>query len=250
MKAGRPAHPGTTRDRIVAAATDLLVSGGRDAVSTRAVSDAAGVQAPTIYRIFGSKQHLLDTVAAHGFTAYLAGDRAVAVGTDPVDDLRHGWDLHVAFGLGNPYLYSLAYGDARPGSSTPAAQAAAHVLAGLVHRVAEDGRLRVPERKAVLHLIAAGCGTTLTLIATPPELRDPTFSASAREGVIAAITTDAPHALQSGAMTAAVHLRAALTHTAALTEGEAALLREWLDRIATPSIDLHGDAADDPAATV
>lgn len=244
MKAGRPAHPGTTRDRIVAAATDLLVAGGRDAVSTRAVSDAAGVQAPTIYRIFGSKQHLLDTVAAHGFTVYLAGDRATAVGADPVDDLRHGWDLHVGFGLGNPYLYSLAYGDARPGSSTPAAQAAAHVLAGLVHRVAAAGRLRVPEEKAVLHVVAAGCGTTLTLISTPLERRDPTFSASAREGVISAITTDAPHVLQSGAMTAAVHLRAALPHTSALTGRELGLLREWLDRIIDPSA---GPAADPPA---
>ena len=62
---------GTTRERIVEAAAQLLATGGREAVSTRAVSAAAGVQAPTIYRLFGDKQGLLDAVASRGFADYL-----------------------------------------------------------------------------------------------------------------------------------------------------------------------------------
>jgi len=46
------------RARIVRAATELLATGGRNAVTTRAVSAAAGVQAPTIYRHFGDMQSL------------------------------------------------------------------------------------------------------------------------------------------------------------------------------------------------
>ena len=38
----------------MAAAAGLLASGGRDALTTRAVAAAAGVQAPTIYRLFAS----------------------------------------------------------------------------------------------------------------------------------------------------------------------------------------------------
>src|SRR4051794_36006940 len=53
------------RDRILQAAARLLAEGGREAVSTRAVSRAAGVQAPTIYRQFGDMQGLLDAVASH-----------------------------------------------------------------------------------------------------------------------------------------------------------------------------------------
>ena len=60
-----------TRERIVEAAAALLAQGGREAVSTRAVSAAAGVQAPTIYRIFGDKQGLLDAVASRGFAEYV-----------------------------------------------------------------------------------------------------------------------------------------------------------------------------------
>ncbi len=50
--------------------------GGPDAVSTRAVSAAAGVQLLTIYRLFGDKEGLLDAVVADGFTAYLTSKTA------------------------------------------------------------------------------------------------------------------------------------------------------------------------------
>ena len=69
-----PENPAkSTRDRIVEAAAGLLTEDGREAVSTRAVSAAARVQAPTIYRLFGDKQGLLDAVASHGFASYLRG---------------------------------------------------------------------------------------------------------------------------------------------------------------------------------
>ena len=73
----------TTREKIVEAAAALLNEGGREAISTRAVSAAAGVQAPTIYRIFGDKQGLLDAVASHGFVSYLSGKTALEHSDDP-----------------------------------------------------------------------------------------------------------------------------------------------------------------------
>ena len=113
-----------TRARIVAAAAGLLTSGGRDALTTRAVAAAAGVQAPAIYRLFGDKSGLLDAVAEDGFTAYLKEKEVRPSGPNPVADLRAGWDLHVGFGLANPALYALMYGDPRPGARPPAAAAA------------------------------------------------------------------------------------------------------------------------------
>jgi AcrR family transcriptional regulator len=47
-------------------------AGGPDAVSTWAVSAAAGVQPPVIYRLFGDKNGLLDAVASYGFESYLS----------------------------------------------------------------------------------------------------------------------------------------------------------------------------------
>jgi AcrR family transcriptional regulator len=231
MSASRSAAADNTRERIVAAAAALLTDGGRESVSTRVVSAAAGVQAPTIYRLFGDKQGLLDAVATHGFTTYLNDKADLKPSDDPVEDLRTGWDLHVGFGLANPALYSLMYGEPRPGASPPAAVAAAEVLAGHIHRIAEAGRLRVSEERAAQLVHAAGCGTTLTLIALPEDGRDPALSDTAREAVIAAITSDAT-AVTRGPVGAAVALRAVLPQTSALTTHERALLQDWLDRIA------------------
>jgi AcrR family transcriptional regulator len=218
------------RHRIVAAALRLLEHGGPDVVSTRAVSTAAGVQAPTIYRLFGDKQGLLDAVAAEGFASYLATKTATEPTDDPVQDLRDGWDLHVGLGLAHPALYALMYGGARP-SPSPAATAAVDVLAAHISRIAESGRLRVPEERAVGLVRAVGEGTTLTLIATPEEQRDPQLATTAREAVIAAIATDAPALPDPGPVPAAAALRAALPDVDALSQAEIGVLREWLDRI-------------------
>jgi AcrR family transcriptional regulator len=222
-----------TRDRIIAAALELLARGGQDAVSTRAVSAAAGVQPPTIYRLFGDKDGLLDAVATQGFVNYLASKSAVAPSGDPVADLRDGWDAHIELALANPTLYQLMYSRSHTDAATSSANsAAAEVLAARIRRVAEAGRLRVPEPLAAALTHAAGFGTALSLIATPPERRDPALADAAREAVIAAITTDAPAGGAPGPSSAAIALLAALPRIDVLTDNERALMGDWLGRIA------------------
>ena len=220
------------RERIIAAAARLLADGGPDAVSTRAVSATAGVQPPVIYRLFGDKQGLLDSVASDGFESYLASKSGLEPTDDPVEDLRAGWDLHVGLGLANPSLYTLMYGQPRPGMPwSPAALTAFEMLAKLIRRIAEAGQLRIPEDRAAALVHAAGCGTTLTLIATPAGQRDPELSHTAREAVVAAITAQPP-AAPPDVTTAAVTLHAVLPQAQVLSAAERALLREWLDQIA------------------
>lgn len=224
----------TTRARIVEAAVKLLSEGGREAVSTRAVSAAAGVQAPTIYRLFGDKQGLLNEVAAHGFRTYLGSKTELQATSDPVDDLRAGWDRHVGFGLENPDLFSLMYGGRRPSDPPPAAVTEGlEILGGLIHRIAEAGRLRVSEERAANLVHAAGSGTTMTLISMPAQQRDSGLSELAREAVVAAITTDAPSPADPGPAGAAVTLRALLPQITVLSPHELGLLEEWLGRISS-----------------
>jgi AcrR family transcriptional regulator len=220
------------RARIVEAAGRLLEDGGEDAVSTRAVSAAAGVQAPTIYRLFGDKQGLLDAVVTRGFERYLAGKTVREETDDPVADLRTGWDLHVGLALERPALYRLMYARPTGAGHSPAARAAFAVLAALIRRIAAAGRLRVGEDRAVGLVHAAGSGAALSLIAVPPAERDPGLSAAAREAVVVAITTDAAEVPASGPVAAAVSLRAALDDVVVLTDAERALLAEWLGKVA------------------
>ncbi|TWP45761.1 TetR/AcrR family transcriptional regulator [Lentzea tibetensis] len=220
-----------TRERLVRAAADLLVEGGRDALSTRAVSAAAGVQAPTLYRLFGDKDGLLDAVATYGFASYLANKHSLGESDDPVDDLRRGWDLHVEFGLSRPAFYLLMYGEPRVREARQEADA---MLRRIVERVAAAGRLRVTVERGAQLVHATGMGVILSLIATPPEQRDLELITAAREHVLQTITTDAPDDTVSDIPSRAVALRAALNEnpTDALTPAEHGLLAEWLDRIA------------------
>ncbi len=224
-----------TRERIVEAASGLLAEGGREALSTRAVCAASGVQSPAIYRIFGDKQGLLDAVASHGFKTYLQSKGSLAETDDPVEDLRRGWDLHVDFGVRNPALYSLIYGDARPGVESPAARQASAVLAQKVKRIAQVGRLKVTEERAAHLIHAAGCGMTFTLISLPEAERDPTLSPLARESTITMVTTDGEAAgTDAGAdpISTVVALRAVAPTLTALSANERLLLDEWLRRVA------------------
>jgi AcrR family transcriptional regulator len=222
------------RARIISATTRLLAEGGWDAVSTRAVAAAAGTQPPTIYRLFGDKGGLLDAVAEYGFARYLEQKpkRRDNSAADPVDELRTGWDTHVAFGLTNPALFSLMYGNPGPGAQSAAAAAALAVLHRKVRDVAAAGRLRVSERRAVDLLHAAGSGVILALLEVPESRRDQQLSETTREIVIDAITTGESGMAASTPVLAANALRAELDGLDMLTDGERHALAEWLDRIA------------------
>ncbi|MEU4248789.1 TetR/AcrR family transcriptional regulator [Amycolatopsis sp. NPDC026612] len=221
-----------TRERILRAAAALLAAEGRDALSTRAVSLAAGVQPPALYRLFGDKDGLLDAVAAYGFDEYLTSKRAMGSTGDAVEDLRRGWDLHIEFGVSRPEFYVLMYGDARPGRTSPAGREAEAMLHGIVERVAAAGRLRMSVERAARLVHATGMGVVLSLIATPVAERDPDLSETAREIVLGRILTGAAEPAGSDLPGRAIALRAGLEGVAVLTPAERVLLAEWLDRIA------------------
>ncbi len=232
------------RERILRAAADLLAEGGREAVSTRSVSAAAGVQAQTIYRQFGDMQGLLDEVARRGLAAYLADKQANLSSGDPVEQLRRGWDLHVAFGLANPALYRLLYTDPRPGEGSAAMNEAYDILLQLVTRVAEAGRLRMDVEAAAAMIQATGIGVTVTLIGAQQAGRlaeHEGLSENTREAVLAALIADAepPAAEDTRAARGARHavaLKALLDEAdndRPFTPAEQLLLTEWLTRLAS-----------------
>jgi AcrR family transcriptional regulator len=236
-----PSPRDETRARIVAAAAELLHAGGPGAVTTRAVADAAGVQAPTIYRLFGDKDGLLEAVAEHAMTVF-AADKARAVraaadeDTDPVDDLRAGWAMTIGFGLANPHLFTLL-ADPERGRGSAAARAGVQLLADRVRRVAEAGRLAVPEDRAVHLVHAAGTGAVLAVLAAPAGERDPSIADDAFAAVLDRILVPeagSPTDRGAGAdpvSNAAITLRAAADGLDVLSPGERAVLAEWLDRV-------------------
>ena len=196
------------------------------------MAEAAGVQPPILYRLFGDKRGLLDALAQYGFNAYLSRKQLLPPGNDPIDALRAGWDLHVEFGLTSPAIYLLMYADPSPGKRSSAAEDSFEMLRQHVRRVASIGRLRMREDHACNLFHAAGSGTVLTLLGMPPGEQDMTLSSLAREAAMAAIITTEPAVKKPSSTEAAITLRALLDETGTLSRAENLLLVEWLDRLA------------------
>lgn len=226
------APEGDARSRILAAASRLIAEGGREAATTRAVATAAGVQPPTIYRLFGDKQGLLEAVAEHDLAAYVATKSRLTPHPDPIEGLREGWDAHMAFSLANPGLFAILAGDPQSGEASPAARAGREALKRRMRRVAAAGLLKTSEDQATDLWHAAGVGLAFTLLAQPPEARDPGLSPFIRETMLSAIADLSRPAARRRPQIAAAELRSSLDSLENLSAGERLLLGELLDRIA------------------
>src|SRR5713101_5553554 len=222
----RGMNAGETRDRLLLAAAELMHESGEPTVSTRAVCERAGVEAPTLYHHFGSKQGLIDAVIQHGFNQYVEPEPAEDSALDPIDSIRHGWDRHVQFGLEHPSFYALLYGNVERGKPCAITSPALSRLTDLLQAAARKGQLRVPPDAAAAHLLAANVGVTLSLIAQPEEHTDLSLSYQAREAALSAICTE-PHeepsiaagSVGSGRAAAAIALAATLDDETDLSAG-------------------------------
>lgn len=231
---------GSTRDRLLRAAADLIAAAPGEAVPLRAICDAAGVRLPTLYHFFGSKEGLLDAVVEHGFEKYLAEKEAHEPSGDPIRDIRDGWDAHVAFGLANPGFYALMYGQVTPGRRPVAQDRPAKALLGLVREADRRGRLVVAPEQAADHVLTANVGMTLRLIVTGEP--DPELSAAVREATIAAITGGdggGPGAAVGIGEAATAILRELPDDNGVIGHPETVLLKKWLAAVAR-----DGDSAE------
>ena len=225
----------STRARIIETAAALLLAHGPAAVTTRGVAEGAGVQAPTIYRLFGDKDGLLEAVAEHVMAAFVSAKAAIveaasAADVDPLDDLRAGWQTQIEFGLANPAVFRFLSEPDRALRST-AAQSGRRVLEARVHRLAAAGRLRVSEPRAVGLIQAAGVGVIQTLLTTPPDERDLGLADAIFDAVLAQILTDAAEPQDTGPLATAIAFRALAPDLDALSTAERRLLADWLDRV-------------------
>lgn len=99
------------REEILEATERLLLeTGSEEAVSIRAVARATGVTAPSIYRHFEDKTHLLFEVCARQFELLdSAIEQAVAGIDDPVLAMLARGRAYVRFGIEHPEHYRIMF---------------------------------------------------------------------------------------------------------------------------------------------
>jgi len=224
----------TTRSQIIEATAALVAQSPNGDVSTRAVCEAAGVQQPVLYRLFGDKDGLLAATVDYVWDQYLGSKRAAEKSEDPLRDLRAGWDSHTAFALEHPNAYKLMFAPALR-SMPEAAEEALRLLREVLERLAVQGRLRVTPEVAARMVMTANTGVALALITRPTLYPDTGLSTQVRDAIHQAIlvgpaTGTTAHDLRA---TAATTLLSALDELAqqTFTPAEAALLGQWLTQI-------------------
>ncbi len=225
--------------RLLKAAAELLANSAGGPVSTRQITELAGVTAPTLYHHFGDKEGLFNAVIDAGFEEYVAGEHNFAPTGQPLQDVRQIWDNHLQFGLDNPQLYSVMFGNIRPESRPARVSEAEGFMEEMLDKAAAAGQLCVAPSEAARSILAANVGVTLMLIAEPAEGRNFDLSDMTREAVITAVSSEAglnPAAAPLGpssVVVAAIALNAALesSHPEQLSTTELKLFLEWLHRI-------------------
>jgi AcrR family transcriptional regulator len=233
----------TVKRRILEAASELLARSADADISTRAVSEAAGVTAPTLYHHFGDKEGLLAAVVDFGWAAFLESKRTVAavVHAHVADDIRAGWENHILFARENPNFYKLMWSPAISADSA-AFREAFQMLYDRLVLGASRGQLRVSAETGARMVMSATTGAALSLVSQPDLFGDPTFATQLREAVIAAVTVPADRptgkrrARDAGALTiatAAATLQGKLAvEDTPLTAPEQALMEQWLTTLA------------------
>ena len=126
-----------TAERLVAAAAELLDSGGEAAVTLRAVGSAIGVSHNAPYKHFASRDDLLAGVAAADFTQLAnAWTRIRRSRRVPANRLLGAFDVVIRFSQEHPARYRLLFGTpaiaARGGALSVAAQSALEEFTAIV----------------------------------------------------------------------------------------------------------------------
>jgi AcrR family transcriptional regulator len=235
------------KTRLLEAAADLLSRSADAEISTREVCDAAGITVPALYHHFGDKEGLLSAVVDLGWARFLESKRALLARAhvDPLDDIRSGWDNHLAFARENPNLYRLMW-SAGVVATSAAPREGHEMLIAVLERCAQRSRLRISVETAARIVMAAATGAALSIISRPDLFAGDGFATHLREAVIAGISAPAdarsakrsrvqtPSPASGGSLSAlAATLSSKLrTEPTALTQAEQALMQQWLTTLA------------------
>lgn len=243
---GSNEHP--MRVGITEAAAELLRECGSDAVTTRRVAAAAGVQAPAIYRLFGDKEGLLDAVAEYVLARYIAAKEGAFTSEwsgDPLEALRSGWRAHIEFGLTNPEIF-LRLNSRR--SELAVNRQGRQVLQRSVHRLASAEMLRIDENAAVSMIEAAAAGTVLIILRGGPHSPDLTIADLMLETVLGAILTEKPYMSGDSVTPKVVTFATLVPDLPGLSSAEKQLMAEWVGRVIGQLSCGDADAGASPSA--
>ena len=140
---------------------------GLAALSLRDIAQKVGMQAPSLYSYFDSKNAIYDAMFAQGAREFLERDRQLVATGDPLRDLKAGMRAFVDFCTEDPARYQLMFQRTVPGFE-PSAESFAIAVAGLQATVDRLARLGFDDPEVLDLLTAIGTGLTDQQISNDP----------------------------------------------------------------------------------
>jgi AcrR family transcriptional regulator len=156
-----------TKAEIVDAAWELVRAEGLAGLSLRDLARKVGLQAPSLYSYFASKNAIYDAMFAQGAAAYLEVEARLAPTGDPLADLREGMHAFVRFCTEDPVRYQLLFQRTIPGFE-PSAEAFAISIAGLESVQRRLAAIGITDPADLDLLTALGTGLTDQQISNDP----------------------------------------------------------------------------------
>lgn len=180
---GAAERPGLQRDAIIAAAREMIVSGGVEALSLRRLGRQLGVTAPALYAYVDDKQELLRAIAEMELDS-LAARFAAVPDVDPLQRIRAHGRLYVEYARDEPELFrvtlmarsALADNTLDVDTRLPVTTAAFSMATAAVDEAIANGQIQAKDSRLValtLWSAAHGVATVLQLgLSLPAELED------------------------------------------------------------------------------
>jgi len=170
-RAKRAAALTSTEERIIAAAIDLLDSGGEAAVTLRAVAQGADVSHNAPYKHFESRDALLAAVAVRDFEMLRRSSIEIRTSSrDPLRRLKGTLGALIAFSHQHPGRYGLLFRNPDIAAATGSVKAAAQALffegAELVQACQQAGKLPAAPSATLASLLFATMHGLISIEAT------------------------------------------------------------------------------------
>ena len=192
---GRPKeHDEATRERLLQAAESLSASEGFDALTVRAVADAAGTSTRAVYALFGSKEGLEQALHQAMYTRLRDLERGRRRREDPRADLLELALAYRRWAVERPERYAAAIHrlghPRRPASAEGKAvsREALDELRQAVQRCHDAGLIAVAPEDVVIHLRAVVHGLAefenLGILAPDPERHWRTVISAVLDGYV------------------------------------------------------------------
>jgi len=156
-----------TRVEILDVAWQVARAEGLAALSLRDIAQRVGMQAPSLYSYFDSKNAIYDAMFAQGAAEFLKRDQQLVATGDPLQDLKAGMRNFIEFCTEDPARYQLLFQRTVPGFE-PSAESWAIAVAGLQATMDRLAQLGFDDPEVLDLMTAIGTGLADQQISNDP----------------------------------------------------------------------------------